>query len=145
MRRKLYEKLLILSEKIELNEGMLVENVVAQMLLASGHVPYFYSHSDRENAANRMEIDFLIDKPTLTRRHNVSPVEVKSGTNLTHSSIDKFAVKFKDCLAERFLVYDKDVRLMNGITHLPFYMVPLLAGRKDAVGTVQGTPMVTLQ
>ena len=119
----------ILSEKIELNEGMLLENVVAQMLLASGHAPYFYSHSDRKNAANRMEIDFLLDKPTLSRRHNVSPVEVKSGANLTHSSIDKFAVKFSDCLAERFLIYDKDVRIKDGITHLPFYMAPLLAGR----------------
>jgi len=118
----------ILSERIEINEGMLLENVVAQMLLASGHLPYFYSNSDRKDAANRMEIDFLLDKPTLTRRHNVSPVDVKSGRNLTHSSLDKFTKKFRACLAERFLLYDKDVRQDAGITYLPFYMAPLLVG-----------------
>jgi len=51
----------------------------------------------------------LLDKPALSRRHNVSPVEVKSGSNLTHSSMDKFARKFKECLSERFMIYDKDV------------------------------------
>ena len=118
----------ILSERIELNKGMLVENVVAQMLRAAGHELYFYSRSDRENAQNRMEIDFLLDKPTLSRRHNVSPVEVKSGANLTHSSMDKFIRKFRSCLAERFLLSDRDVDCSNGITYLPLYMAPLLVG-----------------
>ena len=118
----------ILSERIELNKGMLVENVVAQMLRAAGHELYFYSRSDRENAQNRMEIDFLLDKPTLSRRHNVSPVEVKSGANLTHSSMDKFIRKFRSCLAERFLLSDRDVSCGKGITYLPLYMAPLLVG-----------------
>lgn len=116
----------ILSERIELNEGMLVENVVAQMLRAAGHAPYFYSHADRKHAENRMEIDFLLDKPTLTRRHNVSPVEVKSGSNLTHASMDKFARKFSAALSECFLLSDRDVRNDGGITYLPLYMAPLL-------------------
>ena len=116
----------ILSERIELNEGMLVENVVAQMLLAAGHLPYFYSNADRKDSANRMEIDFLLDKSTLTRRHNVSPVEVKSGTNVSHSSLDKFREKFKSNLAESYLLSDRDVKVANGITYLPLYMTPLL-------------------
>ena len=41
---------------------MLVENVVAQMLTASGHKLFFYSNSSRESAADRMEIDFLVEK-----------------------------------------------------------------------------------
>ena len=52
-------------DKLEINEGMLVENIVAQMLVASGHSLYFYSkYSDV--AEDRMEIDFLVEKPTLT-------------------------------------------------------------------------------
>jgi len=124
----------ILSDRIELNEGMLVENVVAQMLLASGHMPYFYSKSDRNNAANRMEIDFLVDRPTLGQRHNVSPVEVKSGRNLTHSSMDKFVRKFRSCVSERFLLCDRDLRVVDGITYLPFYMAPLIVGGGEKAG-----------
>ena len=116
----------ILSERIELNEGMLVENAVAQMLLAAGHIPYFYSNADRKDVANRMEIDFLLDKSTLTRRHNVSPVEVKSGANVSHASLDKFRVKFRSNLTEPFLLSDRDVKVVNGITYLPLYMTPCL-------------------
>ena len=120
----------ILSERIELNEGMLVENVVAQMLLAAGHRPYFYSNADRKDSANRMEIDFLLDKSTLTRRHNVSPVEVKSGTNVSHSSMDKFRAKFKLNLTEAYLLSERDLKVVGGITYLPLYMTPLLVDDK---------------
>ena len=41
---------------------MVFENVVAQMLTASGHKLYFYSNSSRENKDERMEIDILIAK-----------------------------------------------------------------------------------
>lgn len=125
----------ILSERIEFNEGMLVENVVAQMLLAAGHSPYFYSRADRRDSENRMEIDFLLDKSTLTRRHNVSPVEVKSGRNISHASLDKFRARFRANLAEAFLLSEKDVDVKNGITYLPLYMTPLLV----AAGTGEGT------
>ena len=57
---ELYKKLLF--DKLEVNKGMIVENVVAQMLVASGHKLYFYSCSCREDKEERMEIDFLIAK-----------------------------------------------------------------------------------
>ena len=58
----------ILFDKIELNEGMLMENVVAQMLVATGRTLYFYSSSDRNDSNNRMEIDFLIANSKIMRR-----------------------------------------------------------------------------
>ena len=73
----LYRKLMF--GKLEVNEGMLVENIVAQMLRASGHRLYFYSNNSRTLVEDRMEIDFLIAKPIITSRHNISPIEVKSG------------------------------------------------------------------
>ena len=81
----LYRKLMfkLMFDKLEVNEGMLVENIVAQMLRASGHKLYFFSNSSRTSVEDRMEIDFLIAKPVTTSRHNISPIEVKSGQRYT--------------------------------------------------------------
>lgn len=112
----------LLMDKLEINKGMLVENVVAQMLAARGHKLYFHRQSDVRNSADRMEIDFLTTKSKLTRRHSVSPIEVKSGTNTTHASLDKFLKKYPEWLSEPFLLSDKDLHLDGGITYLPLYM-----------------------
>ena len=77
VQNEIYQKLMF--DKLEINEGMLVENIVAQMLRTAGHSLLFYSNYDKDDAANRMEIDFLIQKETVTSRHNISPIEVKSG------------------------------------------------------------------
>ena len=45
--------------------------------------------NEKNDAANRMEIDFLIHKETVTSRHNISPIEVKSGTNYSLNSLTK--------------------------------------------------------
>ena len=68
---EVYKK--ILFDKLDFNEGMIMENVVAQMLVASGHKLYFYSNPSREDSASRMEIDFLIAKSKISSRHNISP------------------------------------------------------------------------
>ena len=121
---ELYQKLLL--NKLEINAGMLVENVVAQMFVASGHKLYFYSKNTRENAEDRMEIDFLIEKPTLTNAHNICPVEVKSGKNYTFSSLNKFRRKFADQTAKPYVVHYQDYKEEDGIVFLPIYMVPLI-------------------
>ena len=77
---EIYQKLLF--GKLEVNEGMLIENIVAQMLTASGNRLFFYSKSSEE-AAERMEIDFLLQNGKVTSRHNIRPIEVKSGKNYT--------------------------------------------------------------
>lgn len=116
----------LLSERIEINEGMLVENMVAQMIRDAGHAPYFYSNSDRHDVQSRMEIDFLVDKPTLARRHNVSPVEVKSGRNYTFSSLRKYCAKFRQFLSKPYLVHGGDYAEKDGVTFIPFYMTPFI-------------------
>jgi predicted AAA+ superfamily ATPase len=73
---ELYKKLLF--GKLEVNKGMIIENIVAQMLVASGHKLYFYSNPSRNDRGSRMEIDFLIAKSKISDRHNISPIEVKS-------------------------------------------------------------------
>ena len=50
----------ILFDRLDINEGMILENAVAQMLRTNGHKLYFYSHCDKDNRENHMEIDCLI-------------------------------------------------------------------------------------
>ncbi len=120
---ELYQKLLL--GKLEINEGMLIENVVAQMFVASGHSLYFYSKNSDESA-DRMEIDFLVEKPTLTAAHNISPVEVKSGKNYTFSSLQKFRTKFSEQLYIPYVIHTADYKEENGVIFLPIYMTPLI-------------------
>lgn len=120
----LYRKLMF--DKLEVNEGMLVENIVAQMLRAAGHKLYFFSNSSRTSAEDRMEIDFLISKPVITSRHNISPIEVKSGQRYTLNSLKKCIAKYGHCLSTPYVLHDKDLKVENGIVYLPLYMTPLL-------------------
>lgn len=120
----LYQKLI--SGKLEVNEGMLMENIVAQMLRASGHKLYFYSKSDNQNAENRMEIDFLTSKSKVTSRHNINPIEVKSGKRYALSSLEKCISKFGQYINVPYVLHDKDLKVDNGIVYLPLYMTPLL-------------------
>lgn len=121
---ELYKRLLF--GKLEVNQGMLVENVVAQMLSASGHRLYFYSNSNRKDAGERMEIDFLIAKSKISSRHNISPIEVKSGKNYTLSSLRKFRVKYAEQLHIPYVLHTGDLKEEEGIIYLPLYMTPLL-------------------
>ncbi|KIR02816.1 putative ATPase (AAA+ superfamily) [Lachnospiraceae bacterium TWA4] len=107
----------ILFDRLDINEGMIMENVVAQMLRCNGHKLYFYSRNDRENRENQMEIDFLIKE-----KKNISPIEVKSSSYRVHSSLDKFRKKFSSKVGTPYILYTKDVMQKDGVLHLPLYM-----------------------
>ena len=121
---EIYKKLLL--GKLEVNEGMIFENVVAQMFAASGHKLYFYSNSSREDKNARMEIDFLITKKKATNRHNVSPIEVKSGKRYTYSSLRKFVSRFDEQLDIPYILHTSDYMEKEGIQFLPVYWTWLL-------------------
>ena len=112
--------------RVALNEGMLTENVVAQMLTAAGRKLYFFSRSSATDRKERMEVDFLLAKSKLAKKNNIRPVEVKSGKNTTHRSLDKFRSKYADWLDSPCLLWDKDLKVKDGITYLPLYMAPLI-------------------
>ena len=111
----------ILFDKLHINEGMILENAVAQALRTSGHRLYFYSRVDPGNRQNNIEIDFLI-----IRKNKVSPVEVKSASYRYHSSLDKFNAKFSKSIGKSYIVYTKDVMVKDNITHIPVYMAMFL-------------------
>jgi len=120
----IYKKLLL--GKLEVNEGMIFENIVAQMLTASGHKLYFYSNASKEDKDSRMEIDFLISKSNITSRHNISPIEVKSGKRYTYSSLGKYMKKFNEQLDVPIILHTADLSEKDGILFLPVYMTGLL-------------------
>ena len=120
----LYRKLVL--GKLEINQGMLVENLVAQMLRSTGKKLYFYSKSDVVDSENNMEIDFLVRKPSVTSRHNICPIEVKSGVRYTLSSINKFGRKFAEQIAAPYVLHSADYAEKDGIVFLPLYMAPFL-------------------
>ena len=121
---EVYKK--ILFDKLSFNEGMILENIVAQMLISSGRSLYFFSKNDRENASDTMEIDFLISDNKITSKHNIIPIEVKSGERYTFSSISKLVTKYNDYIGKPIIIHTKDLKEENDILYIPVYMTGLL-------------------
>ena len=120
---EIYRKLML--DKLEINKGMLVENLVAQMFRANHRQLYFYSKTSPDRNEH-MEIDFLIRKPIVTNKHNICPVEVKSSQRYTVSSLMKFRKKFDSHLYVSYVIHSGDFKIENDIVYLPLYMTPLL-------------------
>lgn len=114
----IYEKLL--SDKLDINLGYMYENIVAQMLYASGNKLFYYTFP-KESSSHNYEIDFLVVK-----RNKVCPIEVKSSGYNTHASIDEFANKFSSKIGQRYLVYTKDLRKDGDMICMPIYMTMFL-------------------
>ena len=113
----IYDKLL--SDKLSVNLGYVYENLIAQMLVASGNRIFY--HTWKKDEKHYYEIDFL-----LSRGAKLCPVEVKSSGYKTHASLDAFCDKYSARVGSRYLIYTKDLTKDNGTTLLPAYMTPLL-------------------
>ena len=120
----IYKK--IIKGKLEFNEGMITENIIAQQLVANGHPLYFYSSYSTDRHEERMEIDFLIRKQNVTSRHNISPIEVKSSNRFGLSSLQKFESKFESYLSEAIVFYPGLLKKTDNVLYLPLYMSGLV-------------------
>ncbi len=114
----IYEKLL--SDKLDINLGYMYENIVAQMLYASGNKLFYYTFP-KDNSSHNYKIDFLVVK-----RNKVCPIEIKSSGYNTHASIDEFVNKFSSKIGQRYLVYTKDLRKDGDMICMPIYMTMFL-------------------
>ncbi len=115
----------ILSGSLNINKGMLYENVVAQMLTASNHRLFFYTHYDSDRKRNDIEIDFIISNGSKTNPR-IMPIEVKSGKNYSTVSLDRFKEKFKERIEECIVIHPRNLTRKNGVLHVPPYMTGLL-------------------
>nr|MCR4617995.1 ATP-binding protein [Lachnospiraceae bacterium] len=110
----------ILTDKLHINEGMFVENVVAQCLRSNGHKILFYIEYN-EKGKPVMEIDFLIRKD-----RKVIPIEAKSGKTFAIKSLQKFKAKFTNRVGLQYVLHDGDVKRDGEIIYLPYYMATIL-------------------
>ena len=115
---EIYRKLL--TDKLPVNLGYVYENLVAQMLKASGN-ELFYHIWPTENRKHNYEIDFLLSRGT-----KLCPIEVKSSGYTTHKSLDAFCEKFSSRIGARYLLYTKDLRKDGQTTCVPVYMTELI-------------------
>ncbi len=111
----------IMFDRVGINEGMFLENVVAQMLVASEHHLFFYSKTDKKDFHNNIEIDFLIRD-----KKKICPIEVKSDSYKKHTSLDRFMEKYSARLGTAYIVYTKDLRKDGNILCIPVYMTGYL-------------------
>lgn len=118
----LYKALII--DDLGINQGMILENVVAQMLKASGHELYFHEYlykPEGNEKEKKYEIDFITVK-----KKKICPIEVKSSNYKSHKSFDYLLTKYQLKMEDRYIIYTKDLKYEDGITYIPVYMTPFI-------------------
>lgn len=118
----LYKALII--DNLSINQGMIIENMVAQMLRASGHELYFheYLYTPEDSAREKKyEIDFMTVK-----KKKICPIEVKSSGYTAHKSFDYLTKKYQMKMQDRYIIYTKDLKYKDEIMYIPIYMTMLI-------------------
>ena len=114
----IYQKLM--SDKLDTNLGYVYENMVAQMLTATGNRLFYYTFPT-ETGKHNYEIDFL-----LSRGNKICPLEVKSSGYKRHASLDAFCKKFSSRVLQRYIIYTKDLQKDEQTLFLPVYLTQFL-------------------
>lgn len=113
----LYNKLL--ADKLPANMGYVYENLAAQILRSSGNELYYHTWAKDER--HSYEVDFLLSRGT-----KICPLEIKSGSYKSHTSLDVFCEKYASRVTNRYVVYTKDLRREAETILLPIYMLGLI-------------------
>ena len=114
----LYKSLIF--DRLGINQGMIMENMVAQMLRALGHELYFHEYMYQPGdsvSEKKYEIDFITVK-----KRKICPIEVKSSGYTSHKSFDYLIEKYQLKMEDRYIIYTKDLKFENGIMYIPLYM-----------------------
>ena len=114
----IYAKLL--SDKLPANLGYLYENLVAQMIAASGRELYYHTW-EKKGSTHYYEVDFLISEGS-----KIKAFEIKSSGTGKHESIKVFYKKFSKNVNNIYLLSQKDVGKEENLLLKPFYLMPFL-------------------
>ena len=115
---ELYAKLL--SDKLPANLGYLYENLVAQMINASGR-ELFYHTWEKKESTHYYEIDFLISSGS-----KIIAIEVKSSGVGKHESLIEFRKRYSRNIKDCYVISQKDVDKKDDIKYLPVYLTHFL-------------------
>lgn len=111
----------IMDGKLSLNEGMLYENMIAQMIAAKGKKLYFYSRYSEEKHRNDIEIDFLLSNESKTQM-KIFPIEVKSSNNYKTVSLERFHSLYSRRIEQSYVIHPKNLVMSEDIIKIPPYM-----------------------
>lgn len=105
---------------VSINQGALLENVIAQQLVANGFKLFYYDKSKIG------EVDFLAQ-----RGSRVVPLEAKSGTDYKrHKALDNLMAVGEWGLEEAVVLCRSNVSVQDGIKYLPWYAVTFFEQEK---------------
>lgn len=124
----------ILNGRLDLNLGSILENVMAQQIIANGFSLYYF------DAKKYGELDFVIQNGL-----HIDLLEIKSGKNYkTHTSLNN-VLKVKEWKFHNSYVFCKDnIQKENGIIYLPWYMIMFLKPSAIPEGTTYEVDLSTL-
>ena len=105
--------------KLSINKGMMTENIIAQMLTAGGYPLRFYETITDDG--KKYEVDFLIAEDDTT-----VPIEVKSGNNKNHSSLDYYHDRFNIKTSKGIVLTKGDLQITDDYLILPLPMAYFL-------------------
>lgn len=114
-----YKRLLL--DTLHINEGMFVENYVAQALAYKGNRICYYVKRDKETYRTIMEVDFLCLK-----NGKITPIEAKSSDDYAHESLIKFKNTFKVLVNSGIILYDGDIKKEDEIFYYPVFLIDWL-------------------
>ena len=114
----IYAKLL--SDKLPSNLGYLYENLMAQMIVASGRELYYHTW-EKKDSTHYYEVDFLISEGS-----KINAFEIKSSGTGKHESITEFSRKFSKNVNNIYLMSQKDIGKQENLQLKPFYLMPFL-------------------
>lgn len=117
LENELYKHILL--GRLQVNEGMLIENLVAQCLRANGHRAYFYLERNPATRKKTLEADFLI-----RRNERTVPIWVDSSSRI--KSLERFKEKFGKRIGDGVVLHQGDLKREGGVAYLPYYMACVL-------------------
>ncbi len=110
----------LLSDKLPANLGYLYENLIAQMIAASGRELYYHTW-EKDSSTHYYEVDFLISEGS-----KINAFEIKASGSGKHESIKEFYKKFSRNVHNVYLLSQKDVGKEENLLLNPFYLMPFL-------------------
>lgn len=111
----------IFQDKLHVNEGMIIENIIAQILRSKGDKLYFYTKVNKEIRKTVMEIDFVI-----RRNKKIIPIEVKSSNTFTTLSLLKYKKTFSNRIGLQYVLYEGDIKREGEVIYLPYFMAQVI-------------------
>ena len=82
---------------------------------------YYYKKVDKDTKKTVLEIDFLI-----RRENKVIPIEVKSSSAESISSIKKFKDMFNTKVGLQYVLYDGNIKHDGELLYLPYFMASMV-------------------